>query len=176
MLCPSCGSENTEGADLCQRCQHSLTDMSRPSPPSQVERDLLQDRIEILKPRQPITVMPATAVNEALRRMIAGSQGCVMVVDHDDGAGDEVVGIFTERDALLKLNFDTGRGEEEPISSVMTANPIMLEAKNKIAYALHKMDVGGYRHVPILTEGKLTGIISIRDILGYLTQRIELQN
>jgi CBS domain-containing protein len=168
MLCPSCGSDNTEGADLCQQCQLSLTDMSRPKPHSQVERDLLKDHIDILHPRQPIRVAPETAVSDALNRMMAGSQGCVMVVD-----GDKVVGIFTERDALLKLHFDAGRIANEPVSSVMTANPIMLEATNKIAFALHKMDVGGYRHVPILTAGKLTGIISIRDILGYLTQRIK---
>ena len=122
----------------------------------------------MLQPRQPIAVAPGTAVGDTLNRMMAGSQGCAMVVD-----GDNVVGIFTERDALLKLNVDAGRLSQEPVSSVMTADPIMLEAKNKIAFALYKMDVGGYRHVPILTDGRLTGIVSTRDILGYLTRCIE---
>jgi len=55
---------------------------------------------------------------------------------------------------------------------VMTHEPVTLEAKDKIAFALHKMHVGGYRHLPIMTDGKLTGVISIRDILNYLAERI----
>ena len=54
----------------------------------------------------------------------------------------------------------------------MTADPVTLETSDKIAFALHKMNVGGYRHVPILFDGKLAGVISIRDILRYLTERI----
>ena len=54
----------------------------------------------------------------------------------------------------------------------MTADPVTLETNDKIAFALHKMNVGGYRHVPILFHGKLAGVISIRDILRYLTERI----
>ncbi len=54
----------------------------------------------------------------------------------------------------------------------MTADPVTLETNDKIAYALQKMNVGGYRHIPILFEGKLAGVISIRDILRYLTERI----
>ncbi len=170
ITCPSCGSENTEGADLCQECHHSLTELSRPSIHSQVERGLIKDRIQILQPREPITVSPDSTIGDTLNKMMAGAQGCAMVVD-----GNDVVGIFTERDALLKMNVDAGRLSDEPVKSSMTANPIMLEAKNKIAFALHKMDVGGYRHVPILTDGRLTGILSIRDILRYLTERIELE-
>ena len=54
----------------------------------------------------------------------------------------------------------------------MTADPVTLETSDKIAFALHKMNVGGYRHLPILFDGKLAGVISIRDILRYLTERI----
>jgi len=46
LACPHCGSENTEGSDICDQCQHSLTDMSLPQPDSSVERGLLKDRIE----------------------------------------------------------------------------------------------------------------------------------
>ena len=54
----------------------------------------------------------------------------------------------------------------------MTQQPVTLDTNDKIAFALHKMNVGGYRHLPILFEGKLAGVISIRDILRYLTERI----
>ena len=167
IACPYCGSDNTEGSDLCDQCQHSLTDMSHPNPNSLVERGLLKDRIESLNPNQPLTVEPSDLIGAVLKKMVEKSIGCVMIVE-----GEQLLGIFSERDALMKLNVDAMRMSDQPIQSVMTANPITLEAKDKIAYALHKMNVGGYRHVPILTKGKLTGVISIRDILAYLTQRL----
>jgi CBS domain-containing protein len=45
----------------------------------------------------------------------------------------------------------------------------MVESDVRIAFALHKMDVGGYRHLPVTTEGRITGVISVRDILRYVT-------
>ncbi len=61
---------------------------------------------------------------------------------------------------------------DRPISEVMTVNPATLKSRDKIAYALHRMNVGGFRHVPILDDdGRLMGVISIRDILSYLTER-----
>jgi CBS domain-containing protein len=93
--------------------------------------------------------------------------GCVMIAD----AG-KLVGIFSERDALMKLNTDAPKYFNRPISQFMTSDPVTLETNDKIAFALHKMNIGGYRHVPILFNGTLAGVISIRDILRYLTERI----
>jgi CBS domain-containing protein len=93
--------------------------------------------------------------------------GCVMIVEND-----KLVGIFSERDALMKLNVDAAKFLNRPISQFMTTDPVTLETNDKIAFALHKMNVGGYRHIPILFHGKLAGVISIRDILRYLTDRI----
>ena len=86
--------------------------------------------------------------------------------------GDEICGIFTEFDALMKVNTSADSLADRPISSVMTDKPVTLNVENKIAYALHQMHVGGYRHLPILSGGKLMGISSIRDILNYLAQRL----
>ena len=72
----------------------------------------------------------------------------------------------------MKLNTDAPKFLERPISQFMTADPVTLETNDKIAFALHKMNVGGYRHIPILFDGKLAGVISIRDILRYLAERI----
>ncbi len=167
IACPYCGSENTEGSDVCDDCQHSLTDLSHPAPASPVERGLLKDRIEALQPKTPLTVTPQTSIGQVLTQMIAQSIGCVMIVEED-----KLLGIFSEFDALMKINTGAAQLTDRPISSVMTSEPVTLEGKNKIAFALHQMHVGGYRHLPIMTDGKLTGVISIRDILNYLTQRI----
>ncbi|MEX2315817.1 MAG: CBS domain-containing protein [Pirellulales bacterium] len=167
IVCPYCEAENIEGADLCEQCNESLMEMSFRVPASSVEADLLRDRIERLWPKSPSTVPPTMPVGQVLKKMVDETIGCVMVVD-----GGKLVGIFSERDALMKINTDAPRLADRPISQFMTAEPVTLEANDKIAFALQKMNVGGYRHVPILFHGKLVGVISIRDILRYLTERI----
>jgi CBS domain-containing protein len=168
LLCPVCGAENIDGSDDCVECQASLTSLSLPQAVTALEKGLLKDRIEILQPRPPIAVSPETTVGDVLRQMIAQRLGCAVVVDDDR----RLLGIFTERDALMRLNVDAARHASKPISSVMTANPATLRTRDKIAYALHRMDLGGYRHVPIVDDDeRLVGVISIRGILAYLTER-----
>jgi CBS domain-containing protein len=167
IVCPYCNAENIEGADECAECYQPLTELSVRVPATSVEEDLLRDRIEKLWPKTPSTVQKDAPVAEVLKKMVAEKIGCVMVVD-----GDRLVGIFSERDALMKINVDAARLAGRPISQFMTASPVTLETSDKIAFALHKMNVGGYRHLPILFQGKLAGVISIRDILRYLTERI----
>ena len=173
--CPFCGAENLQGVDICDDCQHSLTDLSFPVPSTAVEEGLLKDRIKTLPPKTPLTVSMGTSVGDVLKKMVGKSIGCVIVVDGDSD-GDQVLGIFTERDALMRLGADVATFVDQPIESLMTPDPITLDARDKIAFALHKMHVGGYRHVPILAEEKLVGVISIRDILNYLTERIGVSN
>jgi CBS domain-containing protein len=167
ILCPYCDAENLEGADECEKCGEALFDLSVRIPATSVEGDLLRDRIERLWPKSPSTVSPDTTVGDVLRKMVDERIGCVMVLDKG-----KLAGIFSERDALMKLNMDASKFFKRPISQFMTPDPVTLETNDKIAYALHKMNVGGYRHIPILFEGKLAGVISIRDILRYLTERI----
>lgn len=165
--CPACGFDNLEGADHCHQCQLSLSDLSHPHPRTTLEKALMNDRIELLQPRKPLAVSPDDKIGDVLKKMVAEKIGCVMVME-----GDELAGIFTEFDALMKVNTSIKSLADRPISSVMTTKPVTLNIENKIAYALHQMHVGGYRHLPILSGGKLVGVSSIRDILNYLAQRL----
>ncbi|MEX2092838.1 MAG: CBS domain-containing protein [Pirellulales bacterium] len=167
IICPYCQAENIEGADECGDCNQPLSEMSIRVPASSVEADLLRDRVERLWPKSPSTVPPDMPVGQVLKKMVDETIGCVMVVDKG-----QLVGIFSERDALMKLNVDAVKFFTKPISQFMTQQPVTLETSDKIAFALQKMNVGGYRHLPILFNGKLAGVISIRDILRYLTERI----
>jgi CBS domain-containing protein len=167
MICPYCQAENIEGADECVDCNEPLVDVGVRVPATSVEADLLRDRIERLWPKTPSTVPPDMPVGQVLKKMVDETIGCVMIVE-----GGELVGIFSERDALMKLNVDAAKFFNKPISQFMTPRPVTLETSDKIAFALQKMNVGGYRHLPILFNGKLAGVISIRDILRYLTERI----
>ena len=171
MNCPFCGHENIDGEDSCQQCQQPLEFLSSPQTHSGLERSLLKDRVFALAPRQPIAVSPDTPVREVLDMLVSHSIGCVVVTD-----GDEPVGIFSERDALHRLNVDAAEMGEAPISDFMTPNAETVESDARIAFALHKMDIGGYRHMPVVSEGRVVGMISIRDVLDYITANLVATN
>ncbi|MHC4399214.1 MAG: CBS domain-containing protein [Planctomycetota bacterium] len=163
-ICPNCGQENIEGADLCDGCQSSLSSLSKPRPGSDVERRIFKDRIEQLPPRKPLVVAPETPVGEVLQCLVDRVGGCAVVAEKG-----EVVGIFTDRDALWRLNVEASSLADRPVGDFMTSPVETLEADAPVAFALHKMDLGGYRHLPILSEGRITGVISVRHLLNYLT-------
>jgi CBS domain-containing protein len=167
IVCPDCGFENIEGADLCEGCGQPLTSLSLRVPNSSVEADLLRDSIEKLQPRKPLTVAPDTPIGDVLRQLVDNRIGCIVVVD-----GDKVLGIFSERDVLMRIGVDAANVKDRPVAEFMTPDPVTLEAKNRIAFAIQRMNLGGYRHIPILKGGKLAGVISVRDILSYFTERI----
>jgi CBS domain-containing protein len=168
MLCPFCGHENIEGVDECEHCECSLADVELLVPASPMERDLLRDRVGSLTLRAPLTVGPATPVRRVLQLLHEHSVGCVGVVQEG-----RLVGIFSERDALLKLGTDAASLGDHPVSEFMTANPKTLQADAKIAFAVRHMDQGGFRHLPIVSEtNKLIGVLSVRDILRYVAGRM----
>ena len=105
-------------------------------------------------------------VREVLRLLVDNRIGCVMIVEKG-----QTLGIFSERDALLKLGEDPADWSSKPIAEFMTKNVQSLPPTAKIAFAVHRMDQGGYRHVPVVGEkGEPIGIFSVRDILRYLTK------
>jgi CBS domain-containing protein len=169
IICPYCDFENIPGADACEQCGGSLSSFHPPQPASEVERCLVKDRLHKLEPRTPIVVEPSMPVRQVLKMMVDYKIGCVLIVKDN-----RAVGIFTERDALLKLNEKAVELGGRPISEFMTANPQTLDTKAKIAFAVQRMDLGGFRHVPVVDEdGRVSGVISVRDILRYLTEIIE---
>jgi CBS domain-containing protein len=104
---------------------------------------------------------PAATVREAIRVMREHRIGCVLVVEEE-----RLVGIITERDLLLKVeDADLGR----PIQALMTPDPEVLTLDDPIVYALNKMSVGGFRHVPLVDDARRpVGIVSVKDIIDYI--------
>ena len=97
--------------------------------------------------------------------MVQHGIGCLIVEQQGTLAG-----IFTERDVLNKISEELPL--DRPVSEFMTVSPTAIEPDDSIAYALHTMDLGGYRHLPIVDGGgKPIGIISVRDILRFLCIR-----
>ena len=163
-ICPDCGFNNIDGVDTCEECQQSLGSLSKRQPTSDVERRVIHDRVRQLDLRQPPLVSPDTPVGDVLGRLLSDRCGCAVIVEN--GA---VAGIFTDHDALDRLNTDAADLWEHPVSQFMTSPVETLDPGDRAAFALHKMDLGGYRHIPIVSEGQVTGILSVRDLLNYIT-------
>lgn len=166
MNCPYCGQEYIVGADLCEGCHQPLTDIV----PSASSKTAFQKGIESstladLKPVPPITVSPSDKVGDVIRLLSERNIGCVLVV-----WCDALVGIFSERDVLLKIGTRIDELANEPIRHFMTPAPETLTAEDSIAFALNRMAVGDFRHIPIEADEKPVGIVSIRDVLGYLAE------
>lgn len=168
ILCPFCGHENIEGVDSCESCHHSLTHHHIKVPVTKVERSLLRDSIDALEHTEPVSVSPDTPVGDVLKLLVEKGTGCALVVNEN-----ELVGVFTERDALNRLNVNFAKLSDQQVSKFMTPNPQTLLGRNKVVFAVQRMDLGGYRHVPVVTEdGQPHGILSVRGILKYLTEKM----
>jgi len=105
-----------------------------------------------------IVVGPAATVAEAATVMGQRSAGSALVMD-----GERLLGIFTERDVVRALGqqFDAaGLG----VSEWMTADPMTVEPDTSVSDALRTMLDRGFRHLPVAKDGKVVGIVSIRDL------------
>lgn len=166
MICPVCNCDNVPGAEVCERCLQDLACLDLPIAQDRVQRSLMEDRVGTLEPHPPITVHEDTPLREAVTTMIGGNIGAVLVLD----AGGTLVGIFTERDLLLKVIGQPEISDSRPVSDFMTAKPETIASTDTLAFVLHKMDSGGYRHLPVLEGGKPVGVISVRDMLRHFTR------
>ena len=166
MICPTCNFDNLPGSEQCYHCLHDLTQLDRPMAHDRVERSLMDDPVSVLRPRPAVTLSPEATVGEAMRTMLDSNIGALLVVD----ATGRLLGVFSERDLLTKVAL-TGPGHaDRPVSEFMTGNPETVREGDSLSFALHKMDGGGYRHLPVLRDGRVQGMISVRDMLRHITR------
>ncbi len=165
MICPTCNHDNVPGSAQCENCQHDLTQWDRPRARDRVEQSLMDDRVSALHWRKPVTLSARASVGEAIRTMLAGDIGAVLIVD-DCG---KLIGIFSERDLLTKIA-GTADYASLPVSTFMTPRPETVRETDTLAFVLHKLDSGGYRHLPVVKNGLPVGMISVRDVLRHITR------
>jgi CBS domain-containing protein len=164
MKCPSCGFNNIAGVDECEDCHEDLTSLDG-APKSKMQRVLMSDPLARLAPHPPLFVSAKSTLSQAVKTMNAAKVGSVLV-----GEAEHLEGILTERDIALKAVCGGMDLEKTDVAALMTPAPETLTDEDSLAFAVNKMSVGGYRHIPILRDGRAVGIISIRDVLGYLSK------
>jgi CBS domain-containing protein len=166
MICPTCGHDNVPGSEQCTNCLHDLTQLDRPVAQDRVERSLMEDPVSVLSPGRAVTLPSTATVAEAIQTMLARNIGALLIVS-DQG---KLLGIFSERDLLTKVAGSESDYAAKPVSRYMTPNPETVRETDSLGFALHKMDVGGYRHLPVIKDGQPLGMISVRGMLRHITQ------
>ncbi|MBT3984117.1 MAG: CBS domain-containing protein [Bacteriovoracaceae bacterium] len=151
--------------------------------------DLIDDELKIMEEREeedsqtlnmqtfkePISElrMPAvkaveesTTIEAAIKIMQENHFGSLIIIKNG-----KLSGIVTERDILMKACLKIDNWSKTPVSQIMTADPVSLQATDMIAHVLHNMHVGGFRHIPIVNEsGEPISLVSIKDIVSFVIE------
>lgn len=121
---------------------------------------------EIMRPHFLFMVQRNETVAEAVRLMTSNNVGIVNVLE-----GERLVGVFSERDVVQRV-VDRGLDPARTVvGDVMTTEIVVADADEDYQTAMHKMDQANIRHLPVVSEGRLLSMISIRDLM-----RVELQD
>jgi CBS domain-containing protein len=120
-----------------------------------------------LAPRPHARAAADDAMWKVVAEMTTKGRGAVLV--EDDGA---LVGIFTERDLLNRIDYSDALWSHVVVRDVMTPHPMVIRPDDSLGEALRRLTQGHRRHLPIVDDhGHVLGVISIRDILTYIAER-----
>ena len=122
---------------------------------------MFSQRIRSVMKREKVLMAPPEAtVSKAAKLMASKNVGAVMVVENE-----RLVGIFTERDAVFRVMARGRDAQTTRLADVMTTPPLTVDPDKLFGYALLMMHENGFRHVPVIENGKPVGIVSARNAL-----------
>ncbi|MFC1661336.1 CBS domain-containing protein [Gemmatimonadota bacterium] len=129
-------------------------------------RNLLETKGNVV-----VTVPPSLPVNDAVRLLVEHNIGSVVVVRDGD-----IEGILTERDILRLVAKDSGGLERLKVDEVMTRDVIVGVPGDSLEYVMEIMIQNRFRHLPVVDDGGLQGILSIGDVVGALRKNVQAEN
>jgi CBS domain-containing protein len=139
--------------------------------PKALTEETLNEPIRLLDPREAVLLGAGATVASAVSTMIEQSTGCVLVVDSGN-----LVGILTDRDVVRRVIPLGIPLENARVADHMTPTPDVLTMDDPIAFALNRMAIGSYRHVPLVdADGRPIGIVSVRDIVRFIVDHFSKQ-
>ena len=124
----------------------------------------------IVAGRKILTAPLATTVAEAARLMKDHRVSAILVVDGEN----RLTGIFTERDALFRVIAEGRSPKTTRVGDAMTANPQTIGPDRPFAQALVMMHEGGFRHMPVVRNGRPLGMVSARDALALEWKELDV--
>ncbi|NJD36231.1 MAG: CBS domain-containing protein [Betaproteobacteria bacterium] len=123
---------------------------------------------QLVKNQRILTASATMSVVEAAAAMREAKVGAIMVL-----SGPRLVGIFTERDALYRVLAAGKDPKRTTLADVMTVSPTTIGPDMPFGHALHIMYDRGFRHVPVVENGRPIGMVSARDALGPEMEQFE---
>ncbi len=159
--------------DFCKRRMASLLDLSHQALQASYAAGTTHWRsinapLETMLGRAPVTCVPGETMREVFERMERERVGAIIVVHPSGSQQGQVAGIFTRKDVLGRVVLP-GLPLETPVSSVMSAPVVTLDAGDTVGEAMLTMADRTIRHIPVMREGQLAGLIAERDL--FVLQR-----
>ena len=125
--------------------------------------------LDIVHHQNPVTLTAADTVQYACSLMRERGIGAILIVN-DSG---RLAGIFTGRDAVCRVVAEARNPATTLLHDVMTADPITMQPGSTASDALHLMQDGGFRHVPVVDSESIVGIVSKGDFRGLEQARLD---
>jgi CBS domain-containing protein len=124
---------------------------------------------DIVRNQDPVILQPDATVREACQRMRERRVGAVLVTETDQ----RLLGIFTGRDAVHRVLAEGKSAARTKLAEVMTRDPDTMPPGKTAIEALRLMEDGRYRHVPIVDDGLVVGVVSRFDFSGIEIDRLD---
>jgi CBS domain-containing protein len=124
---------------------------------------------DLVRDQNPVVLPPSASVREAAGRMRERGVGAVLVAEN----GDRLVGIFTGRDAVSRVLAEGRDPAQTTLAEVMTWKPETMAPRHTAIEALRLMQDARCRHMPIVDEGRIVGIVSRGDFRGVEQDRLD---
>ena len=121
------------------------------------------------KPGDVVTIEPTADLAAAVRLLTERHIGAVVVL----GADHRVIGILSERDVVRALAERGATALSEPIGQVMTRDVKTCSEDDSVEGLMGRMTAGRFRHMPVVQQGKLIGIVSIGDVVKSRVEEID---
>ena len=124
---------------------------------------------DMVRTQDPVALPPEATVKDACQRMRDRRIGAVLIIEADR----RLVGIFTGRDAVHRVLAEGKNAARTTLAEVMTRDPNAMPPGNTAIEALRLMEDGRFRHLPIVDDGKVVGIVSRFDFSGIELDRLD---
>jgi CBS domain-containing protein len=135
----------------------------------------LQEILEV-KGTKVFTVEPDATLAEAVEQLVNNRVGSLVVCDRHVTDGEKMVGIVTERDLLYHSAAHKGSLTEVNVSAIMTREVITGTPDDPVEQVMGIMTAKRIRHLPVLSEGRLVGMVSIGDVVKAQHDKLALEN
>ncbi len=163
------GSESTERKYWSEGLQTQAKGDQPKTTKDNLQRLLMNEKVsDFISPAPALVFSTDSTLQEIVDSFQAHpKKGCVLIVDKDK----KFVGIITIRDILWRVAGLYRDLTKVTADKIMTARPETVHKDTPLSFAVHKMAIGRFRHVPIIENGKPIGVVSTRDIIEYLAEK-----